>query len=151
MGLFDEVTVHPSLLPDDAPEHVKRCPVFQTYDLGRGMGDYEITADRKVICGSTARLLKLMPDSNITAEQKWKRKRIELYASNLRGGRMVGKKYRSFTDDGEPVVAVTYVVWIRNGRAGKVMEVRRDEEPALPMSKFSSVGLTTSPRSHRTD
>ena len=41
MGLFDTVLIKMPL-PDDAPEFVKKCPVFQTYDLGRGMGEYFI-------------------------------------------------------------------------------------------------------------
>lgn len=140
MSLFDTVTIECDL-PDGAPEWLKRCPVFQTSDLGQCMADYAITKDRELVIedtaiGPTIREAFGFSKPPQRVPVKYKNKQLELYASNIRGGRLVGKQYRHFTEDGQPCTSLVYVVWIRDGKAGPIREVSRDERPALPMSKF---------------
>jgi len=140
MSLFDTVTIECDL-PDNAPEWLKRCPVFQTYDLGNHMSDYSITKDRELVIDDTCIGYMIREALGIIRQPerlpiKYKHKRLVLYASNIRGGRKVGKKYRHFTEDGQPCTSLVYVVWIRDGKAGPIRENARNEEPALPMSKF---------------
>lgn len=139
MGCFDTVCIECDL-PPSAPDWLKDCPVFQTYDLGGMMGDYSITKDRKLVIVDTC-IGETLREALGVAKQppipvKYKRKKLLLYASNIRGGRKVGKEYRQFTEDGSPCVSLHYRVWIYNGKAGPIREVSRVEKPALPMSKF---------------
>ena len=91
MALFDEIYCKYKL-PDDAPECVKECPGFQTYDLGQGMGQYTITEDGQLLCDST--LLGGLIIDALGGDQtkikpipiKYVRKRIEMCWCNLRGG-----------------------------------------------------------------
>lgn len=140
MGLFDEVTVLCEL-PENAPEFVRKCPVFQTYDLGRGANEYEITEDREfVMTGSAVGLMLATAfgagDVKFKTPVPFKRKRLELYTTNGCGGRRVGKTYMNFTKNGEPYVAITYVVQIRSGFVSSIKEKSRVEKPALPKSRL---------------
>lgn len=148
MGMFDTVEVRCEL-PTNAPEFVVRSPVFQTYDLGRGMNDYAITKDKRLVITRScieAILMKAFKTPKDVAEQikkhvtplTYRRKRLELYASNLRGGKPMGKKkkWQVFTANGEQMVEVTYVVQIRDGLVSSIKEKHRRVEDALPMSKF---------------
>ena len=138
MSLFD--TIHcKRALPDDAPEFVKKSPVFQTYDLGRGCGDWTITeegelrADRNIATEIFAEALNVcIPPVMV----RYKRKRIEMYATNLRGGGPRGKKYVFFTENGEDCISITYVVQIRNGKVSSIREKWRQAQPALPLKEM---------------
>lgn len=137
MGLFDTVVVECDL-PKDAPKWLKDNPVFQTYDLGRMMGDYAITQDRELVVRGSCidqivRDMLQVPESCVTSVPiKYKRKKIELSTSNLRGL----KNGVSYTDGGDDAINITYRVWIYDGKVGPIREVSRIEKPALPMSKF---------------
>lgn len=139
MGEFSTVTVECDL-PDTAPEWLKAYPVFQTYDLG-GYGEYAITKDRQLvivdtIVGSMLREALSITDMPPRQPIQYKRKKIQLYASNIRAGRKVGRVYRSFTEDGSPSVKLIYTVWIYDGKVGKMRETMRKEDKALPMFEF---------------
>lgn len=138
MSLFDTVTIECEL-PPTAPNWLKRCPVFQTSDLGQAMGDYTITKDRSFLMVNSiiGSILSQACDITIKALPiRYKRKRLSLYATNLRGGRPVGKEYCHFTDNGDPYVWITYTVWIYNGKAGPIRETSRCEKPARPVSEM---------------
>ena len=139
MGLFDEI--HCKMpLPGDPPDFVLARPLFQTYDLGRGMGDYTITGDGRLLMdGSMATHLleQVLQTGDITPLcLGYKRKRIEMHADNVRGGRHVAGQYRWFTEGGVPAVHISYVVQVRNGRVSSIKEKWRKEEPALPFAEF---------------
>jgi hypothetical protein len=141
MGLFD--TVHcKKALPADAPEFLKKSPFFQTYDLGRGMGEYTITEDGVLQVESN--MMSWILEEALKVDHKplaipltYRRKRIEMYASNLRGGAPRGGKYVYFTDDGSDYISVTYVVQIRNGKVSSIKEKSRSAQPARPYSEMN--------------
>ena len=140
MSLFDTVTIECDL-PDTAPDWLKRCPVFQTNDLGGMMADYAITKDRQLVIEDTCIGPIIREALGITEQPqcvpvKYKRKRLELFATNIRGGRKVGNTYCHFTENGEQYVNILYVVWIRDGIAGPIREKSRSDGDALPMSEF---------------
>jgi hypothetical protein len=89
MSLFDEVYCKMPL-PDDAPAFVEKYRVFQTYDLGQGMGQWTIDEDRQLYCESTisADILKqaLGIDKLPRVSVFYRRKRIEMAATNIVGG-----------------------------------------------------------------
>ncbi len=133
MGLFDTVTVRK--LPIDAPEFVKKFPVFQTYDLGRGMGDYEITDIGEIKrVPPSPQIAKLLP--GLFQPVLYKRKRIELYATNLKGAGPRPEGYCSFTENGEDCEEIVYIAQFRNGKLSSLKEKYRDKKPALPMSEM---------------
>ena len=128
MGLFDDVEVHPSRLPLGIPAWLLKCPVFQTYDLGRGMGHYKIDDDgclyhvHVVFAGGVQKI-------------PYKRKRIELYASNLRGGRPdpSGKgPYQYLTENGEDYEDVTLIAEFRYA----VLKIRTKHINSQPAHKL---------------
>jgi hypothetical protein len=136
-------------LPDNAPEHIKKCPVFQTHDLGEGMGEYILTKDGKLlfkndICSSL--LCKAFGKNVEDIEPfalEYKRKKIELFGSNIRGGRPATKKekengetYVYLTDDGSDLIEITYVVQIRNSKVSSIKEKYRKVSPAKKYEKL---------------
>ena len=127
MGLFDEVHCRYPL-PDDAPEFVRRFRAFQTYDLGRGMGEYTITEEGQ-LCASL--------NSWRPGPIYYKRKRLELYASNLRGGKPTPSGFQYYTENGEDYVSIVYVVQIRDGKVSSIKEKWRRVLPARPMKEFA--------------
>jgi hypothetical protein len=136
MGLFDEI--HCKMpLPGEPPEFVKRCPVFQTYDLGCGMGAYTITKDGQLVIESTMlsdQFAEIMGVEFRPSPMNFCRKRIEMHASNLRAG-APGKgrdkgKYINYTDDGSDWVQIGYVVQIRDDRVSSIKETSRVVSPA---------------------
>jgi len=142
MSLVDTVLCEYPL-PDDTPEHIKKNPVFQTHDLGEGMGEYVLTKDGKLlfkndICSS---ILCQAFGKNIEDIEpftlEYKRKKIELFGSNIRGGRPAtkeekenGETYVFLTDDGSDLIEITYVVQIRNGKISSIKEKHRKTTPA---------------------
>jgi len=142
MGLFDEIYCKKKL-PDDAPEFVKKCPAFQTYDLGRGMGQYTITEDGQLVLESnmmTDILREIFKSEPKPLPIKYVRKKIEMYASNLRaGGPGKGKnkgKWIEYTENGEDYISITYVVQIRNSRVSSIKEKWRETKSARPISEL---------------
>jgi hypothetical protein len=138
MSLFDEILCKRKL-PDDAPDFVKKCPVFQTYDLGKGMGQFTITESGELICESTmiSGMLENIGFKFHPVPIKYVRKKIEMHASNLRGGapgRGKNKgRYINYTENGEDYISIVYVVQIRNGRVSSIKEKWRDVKPARPL------------------
>ncbi len=140
MGLFDTICCKKQL-PDNAPDFVKECPVFQTYDLGRGMGEYTITEDGRLLMDSN--LTTWMIREALGCKEfppvplEYKRKRIEMRADNLRGGAPRGKRYVYFTDDGGDYTEVVYVVQIRDGKVSSIKEKFRQCQPAQPIANMN--------------
>lgn len=138
MGLFD--SIHCKMpLPDDAPEHVKACPVFQTYDLGRGMNDYVIDEDGRLFLESglmSELITTLTGKTTPFLPIEYDRKRIEMSACNGRGGRPTKNGYEVFTEDGSDRVEIGYVVQIRNGVVSSITEKYRSSKPARPMAEW---------------
>lgn len=145
MGLLDEVYCEMPL-PDDAPEFLKKCPAFQTYDLGRGMGNFTITKDGILqLTPGTFDLswcfeitgvkpIEIPPDKITPIKpipMNYKRKRLEIHATNLRAAGPQGDKYVYYTDDGSDCIDISYIVQIRNGRVSSIKENGRDTKPAL--------------------
>jgi len=120
-------------LPGDVPYFLKECPCFQTYDLGKGMSDYELDKDGKLWITRTmlGGALGIVENPTLVT---YKRKRIELHSSNLRGGKPSRRGYILFTDNGEDCIDITYVVNIRNGKT-TIKEKWRDVKPARPSSE----------------
>lgn len=115
-------------LPGDVPEFLKNSPVFQTSDLGGGMGDYEITESgevRPVFDQVTVEICRRL-GLDVVAPLQWKRKRLEIYASNICGGKpMPDGSYKHLTRNGEEPLWITYVVQIRNSVVSSIKELRR--------------------------
>lgn len=129
-------------LPEDAPACIKESPFFQTYDLGKGMGRWVITEEGELQCEGNLEFYILGEACGFEGDMpavavKYKRKRIELFGSNLRGGGPRGKKYVWFTDDGSDYISITYVVQIRNGKVSSIKEKSRSVQPALPYAEFN--------------
>lgn len=139
MSLFDTVLCK-AKLPDDAPSFLKDCPSFQTYDLGGTMADYEITADGTLILVSTVLSGMLAAAFGgkkvVPVPVNYRRKRIELHASNLCGGAPSKEGYVKFTQDGEDAMDITYVVQIRDGKVSSIKEKWRRVDAAMPISKM---------------
>jgi len=141
MSTPDTVTVECEL-PDDAPQWLKDTPVFQTRDLGDTMSDYRITKDRELVLDRTPvgcivrRALGVDEKAVRSTPVQYANKRIELYATNIRGGKRRKSVYCYFTEHGEPACNITYRVWIRKGKAGPIREKSRSLCAALPMSEF---------------
>lgn len=137
MGLFDTVVVECDL-PKDAPKWLKDSPVFQTYDLGRMMGDYAITQDRELVVRGSCidqivRDMLQVPESCITSVPiKYKRKKIELFTSNLRGL----KGGVPYTDGGHDAVDITYRIWIYDGKVGPIKQIHCNVRKACPFADF---------------
>jgi hypothetical protein len=137
MGLFDTVLIKMPL-PDDAPEFVKKCPVFQTYDLGRGMGEYFIDEDGKLWYEANDYTYILCEAFGVEPKDvkpilcNYKRKKLELDASNIRGGRRDPEtnSYVMLTENGEDACSIVYTVQIRNGKVSSIKEKHRKVEPA---------------------
>jgi hypothetical protein len=126
-------------LPDDAPKFVKDCPAFQTYDLGKGMGSWTITEDGGLQCDQTLIGGLLEQEFSVKIPPcpiSYKRKRIEMTASNLRGAGPRKGKYVYFTEDGSDLIEITYIVQIRNGKVSSIKEKLRTQRPARPMSEM---------------
>ena len=140
MALFDTILCEMAL-PDPVPEFLKREPIFQTYDLGKGMGEYVITKDGRLRMRETAEIKSLKSWFGAKNYEKliarnYSRKRIEMYGSNLRGGAPRDGKYVYFTEDGSDYVGITYVVQIRDGVVSSIKEKSRTVTPARPMKEF---------------
>lgn len=134
--MFDEIYCKIKL-PEDAPDFVKRIPCFQTYDLGKGMGQYTITEDGELQLDSTTLTFMLAeamgaPEGFQPKPMKisYKRKRIEMYTSNIRGGAPSKDGYVYYTDDGSDYIEITYIVQIRNSKVSSIKEKIRTAKPA---------------------
>ena len=128
-------------LPEDAPDFLKKCPCFQTSDLGKAGNSYTISKDGQFLmtdCLLSGILLDAfgIKDPPPPMPIVWKRKKIHLYASNLRGGSPRDGKYVYFTENGEDYISINYVVQIRSGKVSSIKEQSRDVKPAKPMSEF---------------
>lgn len=135
MSSFDTI-VCKMKLPEDAPDFVKKNPVFQTYDLGCRMDDYIITEEGELVVRPLA--LQILSKSfgkqllDLLAPVNYKRKRIEMYTTNLRGGSPTKDgKYVYYTDGGVDLVDITYVVQIRSGKVSSIKEKFRKVRPAV--------------------
>ncbi len=134
MGLFDDIYCKMPL-PDDAPQFVKDCPVFQTYDLGRCMGQYIITEDGRLRYADD--LTCQLPEHLREAMQpKYKRKRIRMHATNLRAGGPRKGEYVWFTTNGEDLIDIDYIVQIRDNKVSSIKETNRRVRPARPVSEM---------------
>lgn len=136
MGMLD--SIHCKMpLPDESPIFIKENPFFQTYDLGRGMGDYVITEDGQLQMQSNIMSHILMEALGQSHEDmkpyplNYKRKRIEMHASNLRGAGPRNGQYVYFTEGGEDYIDITFVVQIRSGKVSSIKEKSRSVKPAL--------------------
>jgi hypothetical protein len=138
MGLFDDIYCKKKL-PDDAPEFVKKCPSFQTYDLGGGMGQYTITEDGQLMLESNM-MREIFKSEPKPVPVKYVRKKIEMHATNLRAGAPgKGKKkgqYIYYTENGEDYISIVYVVQIRNGKVSSIKEKWREVKPASPYKEM---------------
>lgn len=140
MSVVDEIHCKMSL-PADAPEFLKDAPFFQTSDLGKSGNEYQITKDgefqitRTILGDIVCQALEITePPPPTTIE--WKRKKIEMYASNLRAGGPRDGQYTYFTEDGSDYISICYVVQIRNGKVSSIKEKFREAKSALPISEF---------------
>ena len=141
MGLID--SIHCKMkLPDNAPNFLKKSPFFQTSDLGKSCSDYVITEEGEVqisnsimgnfLCEALGVDSKELPPVKVS----WKRKKIEMYASNCAGGAPRNGEYVWFTHDGSDYIGITYVVQIRNGKVSSIKEKYREVKAARPISEF---------------
>ena len=140
MGLLDDIYCKMPL-PEDAPEFLKKCPAFQTYDLGRGMGEYIITEDGQLMMERHMLTGILMEAFGATEDPppmpvNYKRKRIEMHGSNIRGGGHRNGEYVWYTNDGSDYIEITYVVQIRNGKVSSIKEKNRTTQPARPFTEM---------------
>lgn len=135
MSLFDEIRCDMPL-PGDVPDFLKKRPDFQTYDLGKGMNEYVITETGQIHLVRTAVIGALLGLSWCEDFQEeptpimWKRKKIHMYASNIRGGSPSENGWISYTADGSDCIDIGYDVQIRNGKVSSIKEVHRIVKPA---------------------
>lgn len=129
-------------LPENAPEYLKRCPFFQTYDLGKGMNEYILSEDRELLLNVKHSMIYGMlkevfgaPENPIPTKIFHKRKKIIMSATNCRGGGPRNGKYVYYTDDGSDIVDINYVVQIRDGKVSSIKEESRNVKPALPLNE----------------
>jgi hypothetical protein len=138
MGCNFDTVVCRYPLPGDVPTFLKKCPVFQTNDLGGGMGDFEITVDghvKRTIDKDVSAYLRSI-GVELEAPLKWKRKKIEISGSNLRCGRPSPGGYQYFTDDGSDYCQIVYVVQIRDSVVSSITERVRKTKPASKREPF---------------
>lgn len=140
MSLIDSIRCEMPL-PEGAPDYFVRNPYFQTYDLGRGMGDYVITKDRVLQVENTIMASILMEAIGVEQQPlaiplNYKRKRLEMYGSNLRAAGPRNGTYVHFTENGDDYVEITFVVQIRNGKVSSIKEKHRSVKPALDYKLF---------------
>jgi hypothetical protein len=141
MSLFDEVEVKMPL-PGDVPEFLKKAPLFQTYDLGKSMGNYEITKDGEVhMLGTPAwdMISEFLKIEMRPMPLFWKRKKIHLHASNISGGSPSKDGWITYTRDGSDCIDVNYVVQIRNGKVSSIKELSRTVRSAQKMPERKSL------------
>lgn len=136
-------SIHCKMPLPEAPEHVKRCPVFQTSDLGNNLGEYTITEDGKLVlnnCAMGRLLMQSLGAPNDYEPQpilvEYVRKRIEMFASNMLGSATREGKRIVYTDDGSDRIDITYVVQIRNSKVSSIKEKCRTVTPARPISEM---------------
>lgn len=145
MSLFDEIECKMSL-PGDVPEFLKNLPLFQTYDLGQGMNEYEISEQGEIflthsaLFGLIAGAFDKDPEEARACEKKtkmtWKRKKIHMHASNIRGGSPSKDGYVYYTDDGSDCISINYVVQVRDGNVSSIKETGRSAQPAKKISEM---------------
>ncbi len=139
MSLFDEVEVKMPL-PGDVPDFLKGRQLFQTYDLGKGMGEYEISEDGKVCILSTPAWSILSGVLELKMQPMplfWKRKKIRLHTSNIAGGSPSKDGWITYTKDGSDCVEINYVVQIRDGKVSSIKETNRVVKPAQKLPERS--------------
>lgn len=139
MGMFDNVVIHNKLLPNDAPQFLHRCPVFQTYDLGRGMRDFTIGPDGVLMMDGPGLISFVFDALGVRFDPipvKYVRKRLEIHATNLRGSKGPPNKRITYTDNGEDMVDISYVVQIRNGKVSSIKELNRTVKKARPIKEM---------------
>lgn len=141
MGLID--SIHCKMpLPEGSPDFIKKNPFFQTYDLGRAMGDYVITEDGQLQMQNCLVGHILLEALGMGQEDmkplpiNYKRKKIEIYASNLRAAGPRDGGYAYFTENGDDYISITFVVQIRNGKVSSIKEKHRSVQPALDYKLF---------------
>lgn len=142
MSCYDEIICEMSL-PGDVPDFIQKRPVFQTYNLGCKMnvfllkdGQLQLDINHCFIAQVLKEALELPEEQLPSTSIDYKRKRIVMYASNVRGGKPGKKGYQWYTDDGSDKIDITYVVQIRNSRVSSIKELSRTVEPALPYKDF---------------
>ena len=136
MSLFDTVKIL-CPLPENTPEFIKKCPVFQTSDLGEGMGNYIVTKEGKLCFHSDpismilCKALGTQLEDIKPVEVVYKRKKIELYSTNIIGGKP-GKNddYIWLTNNGEDAITISYILQIRNGKVSSIKEKNRSIKSA---------------------
>jgi len=135
--MFDSIHCKMSL-PEGTPEYFKENPYFQTYDLGCWMGDYVITEEGRLQMQNSLVSNVLMENhEDVTPITiSYKRKRIEMYATNLRGGAFRDGKYVNFTDGGVDCIEITLIVQIRSGKVSSIKEKSRFVKPAIDYKLF---------------
>ena len=130
MGLFDEIYCEYEL-PGEVPEFIKKCPSFQTKDLGEGMGQYIITKEGELFLDLSCYNIPGIPEFFLTNKKiGYSRKKIEMYGSNIRAAGPRDGKYVWYTDDGSDYISITYIVQIRKGKVTSIKETHRTVEPA---------------------
>ena len=92
-----------------------------------GVGQYILTEDGR---------LTLPFRDHETVHLNYKRKKITMWAANLRGAKPWCGEYVHYTEDGSDSIRLTYVVQIRNGRVSSIKETHRDVRPARPLKEL---------------
>lgn len=141
MSCFDSIYCEMEL-PGSPPNYLKKCPSFQTCDLGKAMNEYIISKDGELLLDVSssfiyAILKEVLKDQKEPEPSKvfYKRKKITMYASNCVGGGPRNGEYVYYTEDGSDIIDVDYVVQIRNGIVSSIKEISRRVKPALPISE----------------
>lgn len=130
MSLFDEVEVLMPL-PGNVPEFIRKSPYFQTYDLGKNMCEYTISENGELFMEHSCMdfiFQGIMGEFKPT-KIEYKRKKIVLYTSNIKGGKPVDGGYLLETCDGMPCLNIHYTVQIRDSRVSSIKETHRFERP----------------------
>jgi len=145
MSLFDEIECKMPL-PGDVPEFLKKFPLFQTHDLGQGMNEYEISEQGEIflvhsalfglIAGAFGKSSEDIRNYESKTPMIWKRKKIHMHASNIRGGSPSKDGYVYYTDDGSDYISINYVVQIRDGKVSSIKETGRSVQPAKKISEM---------------